>query len=186
MVCVTAIKEQHIAALSKGTPLCSFSLPLDAPLPFYDAKLDTVCGTSKAYFGPHRWCLTPSVVPISETTNVHGKGGATTSDVFELEIRWFVRLLLEGKVLESKAFQRLTSALKNSPSIITHSRFNPFGLQITQDFSLAGAQSIASLKRALQKSSGIFLPTFLKFAVNKSEVREAWDACKKAILEYSA
>ena len=182
MVCVTAIKEQHIAALSKGTPLCSFSLPMDAPLPYYDKQTDTVRGTSKPFFGPHRWCLTPSTVPISETTNVHGKGGATTTDVHELETRWFIRLLLEGKVVEPAGFQRLTSALKNSPSIITHSRFNPFGLQITQDFSLAGVKSLASLRRGLQQNPNAFLPTFHKFAAHKPDVREAWDLCKGAIL----
>ena len=182
MTRVTAISEKHIARLSQGTPLCTFSLPMDAPLPVYDKKREQVCGTSKPYFGPHRWALTPNVVPIADMSAIHGRGTSVTDDIFELETRWFARLLLEGNVTAREDFKALSSALTNRPTIFTHSRFNSFGQAVTQAFMASNVVSLPSLKQALEKQPRLLTSVLQNFSRDKAMVLEAWEKCKAGIL----
>ena len=190
MVRVTAISEDIIARLGRGTPMVEFSAPLDAPLPSYDATLDRVVCTSKPTFGPHRWELPATRIPINETSSVSpGSSGSSISSsgttTEEIECRWFSRLLFEGKVVAPIEFKSLLSLLSVKPTTITHARFNRFGLSITQELLMANVSNLKTLQIALEKHPNLLRDTLSQF-VHKDkkqvDLLECWDMCKKCIV----
>ena len=105
-----------------------------------------------------------------------------TDDILELETRWFARLLLEGNVTAKEDFKALSSVLTNRPTIFTHSRFNSFGLAVTQAFMASNVVSLPSLKQALEKQPRLLTSVLQNFSRDKAMVLEAWEKCKAGIL----
>ena len=188
MVCVTAISDDILAMLGRHTSLVEFSAPLDMPMPSYDGKSDKILCTSKPTFGPHRWELPATRIPIRETKQASSSsysGGASSE---EIECRWFARLLLEGKVVGEGTFATLQKLLSISPTIITHARFHKFSLSITQEMLMANVSNLKTLKAALHKHPALLVDTLCKFVnkdVEKSQVLECWENCKSIILGHN-
>ena len=186
MVRVTAISENVIAKLGRGTPMVEFSAPLDMPLPSYDSTLDRVVCTSKPTFGPHRWELPATRIPINETTSgtstsSNNNSGATTEEV---ECRWFSRLLFEGEVTGRSEFKALQALLSVKPTIITHSRFHKFGLSITQELLMANVSNLKTMQVALDKHPSLLNGTLSQFVhkdKGQTEMLKCWELCKKRV-----
>ena len=188
MVCVTAISDDVIAMIGRHTPLVEFSAPLDMPMPAYDKKSDIVLCTSKPTFGPHRWELPATRIPIRETSQTSSSSYSGGANSEEIECRWFARLLFEGKVIGEGTFVTLQKLLSISPTIITHARFHKFSLSITQELLIANVSNLKTLKVALRKHPSMLIDTLCKF-VNKngakSQVQDCWENCKRIILGHS-
>ena len=133
---VTLVSREWLPAITVGTELCEFPPPAATETPKYNVQQDTMTCVTRPRFGPHRWELPLTTVPLSRTTIG-----------VEQECRWFLRSLLEGKVVGAHFFVELRKALKISPAIITHSRFHGLGLQLV---NAALEHDVVSLK-ALQE-----------------------------------
>lgn len=81
--------------------LCTFSKPLESPVPFYDEKRDDIRCWMSASFGRHRWPLPPRELSFPQTPDRY---------------RYFARFLLEGQVVPALA--KFTELLKNKPNIL--------------------------------------------------------------------
>ena len=148
-MCVTAISDDIIAMLGGTLPWWNFLLHW-TPMPSYDENSDKVLCTSKPTFGPHRWALPATRIPICETKQTSSSSYSSGASSEEVECRWFARLLLEGKVVGEGTFATLQKLLSISPTIITHARFHKFSLSITQEMH-GNVSNLKTLKTALQK-----------------------------------
>ena len=168
--------------------MVEFSTPLDMPMPSYDESSDNVLCTSKPTFGPHRWALPATRIPICETKQTSSSSYSSGASSEEIECRWFARLLLEGKVVGEGTFATLQKLLSISPTIITHARFHKFSLSITQEMLMANVSNLKTLKTALQKHPSLLIDTLCKFVSKnggKSQVLECWEKCKGIILGHN-
>ena len=137
---ITVIDREWLPRLSVGTSLCEFPPPAASDPPTYDTKQDCMTCVTRPRFGPHRWELPLTTVPMSRTTLG-----------MEQECRWFLRALLEGKVITSSLFINMREHLKISPAVITHSRFHGLGLQLVNAALEHGVVSKSTLTSRLQK-----------------------------------
>jgi len=138
---ITVVDRAWLPTLSIGTSLCVFPPPASSDPPKYDSTDDCMKCVTRPRFGPHRWELPLTTVPMSRTTLGQ-----------EQECRWFLRSLLEGKVVEKAGalFTKMRQDLKISPAIITHSRFHGLGLQLVNAALEHNVVSKKSLKLRLQ------------------------------------
>ena len=74
------------AAAMLTHPLLKLSAPLSSPAPTFDVGRDAVVCFVTPRFGADGWRLRPVPVPLGDVASP------------EVEVRWFARLLLEGKV----------------------------------------------------------------------------------------
>lgn len=77
-------------AMQVHHPLLKLSAPLESPGPAYDAQCDRVVCYVTPRFGCDGWRLRPVPVPLKDAASP------------EVTVRWFARLLLEGRVLDGK------------------------------------------------------------------------------------
>ena len=184
---VTQVDAEWVADLAAGTPLLSPPLrdlrPLPSPAPRYSAERDRVEAFVQPRFGSHGWALPPRRVPLADQRfgapagggggGGQGLGGSESGE--EAAVRWFARLLLEGKVVAAlgdaldaavsataaNAKARTTAghsgkqhaALKVPPSATTHSRTN------------AAAEALVSALRRGQEGSGGRSPIITRTAL---------------------
>lgn len=76
-------------------------------------------------FGVHGWALKPIALPLttastSAVSAIGGSGGCGGGGGSDASARWFVRLLLEGKV-DPRWISAVSSHLSDSPALITAS-----------------------------------------------------------------
>ena len=147
---VTIVNQTWLPAITVGTTLCEFPPPAATDAPQYNATRDTMTCVTRPRFGTHRWELPLTTVALSRTTIG-----------VEQECRWFLRCLLEGKVIATSQFLLLKQELKISPAIITHSRFHGLGLQLVNVALEHDVVNLASLKARLAVDPR-FMATALK------------------------
>lgn len=73
---LTVIKPEWLPKLA--APLCSFSAPLEDPMPIYDEHLDQLVAFVKAAYGPHCWEIPNTTTPIPNVTS--SQPSITSSD----------------------------------------------------------------------------------------------------------
>lgn len=103
---VTVTEATWLYSLSKGTPLCSLSGPVENPPPVYDPAQDLVVCHKTPIFGDKGWKLPLVRTPFSEEDNA-----------VALSVRYFARAILEGKAIP--ALKPMVPALQGSPSLLT-------------------------------------------------------------------
>ena len=144
---VTAVDARWIAPCAMDTPMVSFSAPLEAPAPSYDAARDTLLCYVQPTFGGHKWQLPPHQM-IFPGAGVHA----------EEQLRWFARFLLEGKVVP--VLGKIKKHLNLKPSMITHKHSAKKIAALLQALDTNKVRSRAAL-RACWASN----PAFLKDVV---------------------
>ena len=144
--------------------------------PSYNVSTDCIECVTRPRFGPHRWELPLTTVPVSRTTMG-----------LEQECRWFLRFLLEGKVGAAALFAELRTKLKISPAVITHSRFHSLGLTLVNE---AMASKVTSKKTLLSQleldGNGSFLLPQLKLwskggGKDRARIAELWAGLRGAL-----
>ena len=114
MTCVSAIEAAWLPSLAEGSPLLSFSPPLNSPAPTYDAsKHAVVCRVTPRY-GVHAWELPPHPTELAT---------AAPANRPDMVFRWFGRLLLEGGVVDGCLSElKAKEMLNDPPSLVTRER----------------------------------------------------------------
>lgn len=110
MTCVSAIEAAWLPALAEGSPLLSFSAPLVAPPPTYDAGGHLVMCRVTPRYGVHAWELPPHLTELA---------AAAPANKPDLVFRWFGRLLLEGGVVGCLSELRKRDMLNDPPTLLT-------------------------------------------------------------------
>ena len=141
---VTAVDARWIAPAAQDTPMVSFSAPLEAPSPSYDAARDLTLCYVQPTFGGHQWQLPPHQMVLPG-------GGAHAEE----QLRWFARFLLEGKVVP--ALGKLRKHLNLKPAMITNKHS---AKKIVALLQALGAHNVRS--RAALRARWARHPSFLK------------------------
>ena len=102
---VTAIDIAWLVPISRHSPLCVFSSPLENPHPRYDRVKDQMECFVSATFGGRNWKLPIAKIPYHE----HDKQ----------KYRWFARFLVQGEI--SPKLKISPDAIEN-PSLLTRQR----------------------------------------------------------------
>jgi len=186
---VTAIDFNWLGAIAGGSKLLALYEPLTVPTPKYDSNLDTVVCSVVTKYGDHGWLLPPLQVPIHEIltpSKISNSNKRSSVIMNDDPHRWFIRYLLEGKVLEE--LKSLSVMLNDDPAIITRKKPLQKVALIVSTLSRAGIDSASGLTRHWAEVDSKFLFGHLKSWIKKEEVSNAkrlWiNVVKKKIQEY--
>ncbi len=173
MTSVTAIEASWLPELTKDSPLLKFSEMLPTPTPYYNQARDEITCYVIPIYGVHNWELTPVRMALTEAIE-RSKCYGTTSDVenglaaelgtlpgFRKQdeaVRWFARLLLEGKVLDEPTLRGVFTKnnLKLSASTITGLKATKSGTQLLLKLAKCRIYSVSRLAKKL-KEDPLFL-----------------------------
>eukprot|EP00953_Heterococcus_sp_UTEX-ZZ885_P002486 1849-Heterococcus_DN1.PRE.3 len=87
----------QITALAVDTPLLKRGSMQITPPPVYDTDKHQVMAYVQAKYGVHAWELPSMRVPVRQAVASSSSSSSSSDSGVELELRWFARLLLEGK-----------------------------------------------------------------------------------------
>mmetsp|Transcript_9417 Transcript_9417/g.11903 ORF Transcript_9417/g.11903 Transcript_9417/m.11903 type:complete len:1448 (-) Transcript_9417:1876-6219(-) len=185
MTNVTPIDPSWLGTLADGSQLLMLGDPINIPQPMYDADKDAVLCSVSTKYGDQGWILPPLQIEMKKVLQESGSKqnlGIMQDDPY----RWFLRNLLEGKVLSE--VKNVSTMLNDDPAIITRRKpLSKVGL-IVSALSNADIDSKDGLIKYWAEKDDKFLFRQLKSWIKKdkiSDFKKLWiDTVKKRIKEH--
>jgi ATP-dependent RNA helicase DHX37/DHR1 len=186
MTSVTLIRDIWIPSICYNSLLLKWSLPLSTPLPYYNNEKDCVMCYCIPKYGTHNWELPivqrsmlecVKVSQISKSDNSRHDDKMVNSIGYRKQdehIRWFARLLLEGKIIlnneKSKSIFHPAN-MKDSPSIITQMKLIPKVSNLLRSlvrYNISSKQSLIDQLKSIPSFLCDEIQEFLKLEIRQT------------------
>jgi ATP-dependent RNA helicase DHX37/DHR1 len=173
---VTPIDPTWLGMLAKGSRLLALGEPLASPPPMYDSDKDAVVCSVLTKFGNHAWQIPCVRTDMYDALQAMKKSGTTSQHFFlDDSFRWFVRFLLEGKVLPELA--PLEAMLNDSPAKITRQTPVAKVALLVSACASAGVDTAAALRKHWATVDDKFLFLHLKSWIlveRRADAKKLW------------